>query len=584
MRPRVALRALVALTSTGLLLSGCVRMPEDGPVVETSRTASAEGGQVTSIDPLPPLPGASAVQVAEGFLEAMTATPIRTSVAQEYLAQDARTSWSPDSATIIYDEARPPVPVGGGAQIRLASAERLDARGAWVGELPSEDSTLSLQMTLEDGELRITNPPNALVVPASWFEQRFAEVSLYFFDRTSQILVPEPVFVPRGEQLLSTLIEGLLAGPAAGPRPITRTFLPSGLDVALAVPISAEGVADIALTGDAPPRSTDANALMLAQLAWTLRQDPSVRSLRVSIGGQQVALPDGVPEYRVDGGAEYDPTGYQSSTLLYGLTREGLMVSGNQEGLTPVSGPLGRTPHAVRSLATDLRGNLVVAVTRDGRSLLRAPVRREAGRRQRVEEVVGEGEDLLTPAWDAAGRIWFVDRTADGARVRYVVGDRVRELDVPGITGRDVRSFVVSRDTTRLVAVVRGREGDRLHTARVLIGDQGRVLGSVRSAVVAPEDGTRLRAQDLVWSSPTTVSLVSRVRDDLSEVRTVTVDGAPAGLSALSTTVKGPVRRLVGSPVPGLTLYGLTRDGLVDVGRGTVSTAAPGLRDLGYAG
>ncbi len=56
-------------------------------------------------------------------------------------------------------------------------------------------------MVPEDGEFRIAGPPDALIVPQSWYAQRFRQVSLYFFDPTSQVLVPDPVFVPRNADL-----------------------------------------------------------------------------------------------------------------------------------------------------------------------------------------------------------------------------------------------------------------------------------------------------------------------------------------------------------------------------------------------
>ena len=102
--------------------------------------------------------------------------------------------------------------------VTLTGADQLDARGAWRGRLPHSDQVVEFPMTMENGEYRIAQAPNALIVPESWFEQRFREVSLYFFDPTAQILVPEPVFVPRGEQLPTTLIEGLLRGPHRRPR------------------------------------------------------------------------------------------------------------------------------------------------------------------------------------------------------------------------------------------------------------------------------------------------------------------------------------------------------------------------------
>ncbi len=583
-------RRLVTLAATLLVLglaAACAGMPTTGPVVETGTSAGGDDGRATAIDPLPPQPGASAIQVAQGFLEAMTATPIRSSVAQQFLAQDARTSWDPDAATLIYGDAMAPVSVPGGAEVALTSAERLDDRGAWVRDLGPRASTLRLQMVMEDGEFRIADPPDALVVPASWFEQRFRGVSLYFFDRTGQVLVPESVFVPRGEQLASNLVNGLLAGPSGAARLATRSFLPDGLGLGLSVPIDDEGVAQVELTGDVPVRSADANALMLAQLAWTMRQDTSIRAIRVSIGGVPVPLPGDVSAYSVEGGAPYDPTGYQSSSLLYGLDRDGLLVSGGPADLAPVSGPLGQQDFGLRSVAVDLSGAQVAAVGGGGSSVLRAPVR-EGEDESRVQEVVSGRTDLLLPGWDVAGRLWLVDRTADGARVLHLddVGSgEPREVEVPGVTGREVVDVLVSRDATRLVAVVRGPRTDRLHTARILVTDQGRVRGAAADTRIVSEDGGRLRVRDLAWSSATTASLLSTVRDDLVEVRTVTVDGAPSGLSTLSTTVRGPVRSLAGSPVLDQPTFAVGRSRLVDVSTGSeVPVTDVVLRTLGYAG
>ena len=64
--------------------------------------------------------------------------------------------------------------------------------------------------------------------------------------------MPEPVFVPRGEQLATTLIDGAAARPRrrACDRVVAQLH-PAGLSVGLSVPVSADGVADVALTGDA---------------------------------------------------------------------------------------------------------------------------------------------------------------------------------------------------------------------------------------------------------------------------------------------------------------------------------------------
>ena len=93
-----------------------------------------------------------------GFLDAMTATPpIQTSVAREFLTQEARDDWQP-TGMVIY--ASVSTPSGNNeVEARLVGADRTDARGAWLGPLPDEESTIQFPMELEDGEWRISEPP-----------------------------------------------------------------------------------------------------------------------------------------------------------------------------------------------------------------------------------------------------------------------------------------------------------------------------------------------------------------------------------------------------------------------------------------
>ncbi len=259
------------------------------------------------------------------------------------------------------------------------------------------------------------------------------------------------------------------------------------------------------------------------------------------------------------------------------------MVAGPADELDPVSGPWGTESVGARSIAVDLGGQVAAGISGDGTAVLRGPVR-DDGTPQRIESILSGASDLLRPAWDFTGRLWLVDRTPEGARVSYVAGDETRTLDVPGVTGRDVVGFLVSRDATRLVAVVRGRGGDVVRTARIVVNDQGRVQRAVPSTTIESDDGGELRVRDLAWSSPTSVSLLSPVSNDLSEVRTVTIDGAPRGLSSLSTTVPGPVRSLSGSPVEAETTYAVSRGSLFDVDTGSQMPQDAALRALVYVG
>ena len=345
---------LVALLAV-LLSAGCVRLPESGPVVTTRSDGNLNDDPGIYIDPKPPRPGDSAPDIVKGFLDAMTATPIQTNVARQFLTKDAQASWNPELGTITYADASPP---RGGyrVSVTLSGADRLDARGGWQGAVPRGEETLTFPMVMEDGELRIAEAPNALVVPESWFEQRFRQVSLYFFDPTAQILVPEPVFVPRGEQLATSLVKGLLRGPEQELTQVSRSFIPAGLTFGLSVPVSADGVADISLRGDAANQTPQAIELMLAQFAWTLRQESEIRRFRVSVGGQPIQLPGGAREISVGEGAQYDPTGAMTPARSSSVSRTVRFVAGDASSLrrwtTVRSGPRRTASRRSRSTST----------------------------------------------------------------------------------------------------------------------------------------------------------------------------------------------------------------------------------------
>lgn len=579
-------RALVALVLLGSL-TGCVELPEGGPVIETEPSSNVEEQKAAAIDAVPPQEGDTALDIVNGFLDAMTAYPVQTDVASQFLAEAAQPAWKPDDATITYGDVTDPSadPESGEVSVTLNDPEWLDARGGWQGTLPAERHRLRFEMVVEDGEYRIADAPDALIVPAQWFSQRFRQVSLYFFDRTAQILVPEPVFVPRGKQLATTLIDGLLAGPGERLSGVARSFVPPDLKVSLSVPIR-EGVADITLLGEAGQQNAEVTEKMLAQLVWTLRQEPSIDAIRVQIGEERVPLPAGLSEYSVGDAPEYDPTGYQASRLLYGLS-EGLLVYGEADTLSPADGPFGTTDYGLRSVAVNLAATSAAAVTAGGTSVLLAPVRAEAGEEapQRAARVLSGATSLLTPAWDFTDRLWMVDRTPAGARVIVREDGRLRGLRVPGVTGENVRSFLVSRDATRFVAVVRSNGEDRLLLGRVQVDFRGRVRAAAGVRTLAFEDTEPLRVTDIAWTSPTSIALLSQVvPGELFEVRTVAVDGAPAGAEALSTTVNERVVGLAGTPVRGARQYAVTRDGLVDLQTGRALQLEGRPTSLAYVG
>ncbi|MGA8847410.1 MAG: LpqB family beta-propeller domain-containing protein [Nocardioides sp.] len=575
-----------ALTAIVLGLTACTGLPESGPVVEAEGSGTTDGASAPDINAVPPLENATGVEIATGFLDAMTASPTRIDVAKEYLSSSAAEAWDPEASTIIYADKLPPSDEVTRITVPLIGADRIGRSGDWEGELSALESTLRLDLTIEDGEYRITNPPDALVVPQPWFNQRFRPASLYYFDPTGRILVPEPVYLPRGEQLATSLISGLLAGPGPVRDEVTRSFLARDLTLRLSVPVSPAGVADIQLDGDPTNQTTAGIERMLAQLAWTLRQEPQITSFTVAIGDSMVQVPSGATEYSVDGFGGYDPTGQGASTDIYGVRAGALVVrDGNQ--LRNMPGPFGAPRAGLRSAAVNLDATLAAGVDLAGSTLLSAPSDEGTTRAAKlVTRVFSAGSDLLPPAWDFADRIWFVDRTAQGAVVRVADQRKVRRVAVAGVSGTSVKAFLVSRDGTRFAAVVRGREGDQLRIGRIAVNDRGEPASARSTSPLVTDPGLPLRITDIAWNSPTSIAVLTVVVPRESfEVRTVSVDGSPSVIDGFSTTVSGRLTGLVGSESTELPTYGATatslRDLLAEASYGFLGQPPTGLR---YAG
>ncbi len=579
MRARELPRTAGLLVVLALAATGCVGIPSSGPITEadTGVEPGVELGYYN--DPRPPTSGASPTEIVKGFLDAQAAIPLQTNTAEQYLSESEAETWR--HTRIVTYAAASPAEGSNQVRVELDGANQIDARGSWLGALPASEQGLTFAMTREEGEWRIDEAPDALVVPESWFGQAYRRVSLYYLDPTGSILVPEPVYVPRGDQLTTSLVEALLQGPVGRATGVERSALPAGADVDLSVVADNQGVAEVNLTGGAAmPAEPDAT-LLVAQLARTLAQDPALTGFRVTLDGEPVTLSGGRTTFPMDQGQSLDPVAAQSTSLLFGL-REGRLVLGVPGDMEPATGRLGTSALGIRSVAVNLSGARVAAVTGDGDALLVSDVRDPDAS---VVEVVSGATDLLPPSWDHADRLWAVDRTPGGAAVKVVRDGRLREVEVPGVTGEPVSQALVSRDGSRLVAVVERRRGDRVVVSRLRYDGRGRPLGGTRARSISWDDQSRLSVLDVGWASATSVAVAHRLGGDLFQVRTLSVDGAPAGVTGLTATVQERPRALVSSPRGTDPVYVLTRTGLIDTLTGSrVTGDDPQLTSLTYVG
>lgn len=553
----IRIRAVLTALLTVVALAGCSTLPESGSVHRAAADRPDRPQDAPYFNPPGPAQDGSPEAIVSGFLVAMQANPLSTSVAREFLSQRARSTWKPDRGTVVY-EAFTVRTTSTGAQVRLADIRRLDARGGWLGGPRGRSEILDVELVSENGQWRVEDPVDALVVPMSFFDRSFARFNLYFFDQTGRVLLPDPVFIPRGEQTATNLVRGLLAGPGEDTiGEVSRSALPSGTDLDLSVVVTESGTAEVPLSREALRASPRDLSRAVDQLAWTLRQVPGIERVRITVGGAPVPLPGGRTDAPISSGAELDAGGIADARLW--AVREGRVVDLSAASASPIPGTLGRPGYSVRSLAVSEAPRRVAAVSGSGTSVFVVPA--DGGTSSVVSRPVTGGADLLRPSYDMFGDLWLLDRTSRGARVRVVRGNDVRTLRVPGVTGADVAAFSMARDGSRLAVAYSGTPAAPVRVTHIVRTDEGIVSGAGRARALSPQNGDGDRIVDIGWRDPATLAVLSRPTAETSQVRFISADGSPTPTTLVEPSVfRGAAQAMVVAPDPELPIRLTTPD------------------------
>ena len=560
-------RTLGVLVATlTLSLTACVSLPQGGSVQRGPRQ-DQETQSEAPFDYNPPGPsrGDTPVDIVGGFLQAMQATPQRTAVAREFLTDEGGTGWVPTKSTLIYGSGDLS-DSGRSVTMDFGDTVELNGRGEWLGNLHgSRGVEYHLTLIRQQGEWRISNPPDALIVPRSHFETRFQQYYLYFFDKAAQILVPEPVYLPRGEQAPTLLIEGLLRGPDQELLGATRTFIPSQTELEISVPVARDGIAEVPLSDEVLDLDDDDLELALAQIGWTLRQVPGIEQMRITVDGSPLDIPDQGVEQNVRAWPEYDPSVNWASQELFGI-RDGRVVTRLAGEELRTAGLFGTEPSGLRTIGVDLAAEQVAGVSKDGTTVFVAQRARDVGEvpaAGSADVVYSGGTDVIRPAWDIYGQVWLIDRSPDGAVLNMVRAGVPTHFDARGITGKNIKAFILSRDGTRLVAIVDGKKTDRLVVSRIIRNDEGQVRRVAPATDLPIGDFQVDEIRDLAWRTPGSVALLAGPTPGLSQVIVTLVDGSSA-LGDVATNAeifRDEAVRIVTSPALGAPLYVGTTNG-----------------------
>lgn len=513
-----AVRRLAGALAVLVALAGCAAIPTSGPVTEVPDD-SGLGQSTVRYSPAPPTDGAAPGEIVRGYLDAMLAYPASTRTASAFLTPSAADEWQRQDGVTIYNDAQVATPpedgrtrsdAGSTAQVTLDAAPtgRLDPQGRFSTAQGREGVKYRLEQI--DGQWRIDNPQPGLLVTDKFFADYFRPFELYFFDRTAERLVPQPVHLLVGDGLAAALITALARGDESAQ---VQTFVPGLEDLRATVPVDG-GVADVGFT--AGSRSAADVERLSAQVIWTLRQVPDVTSVRISVGSSPVR-PNNVAEQPITGWDEFGVG--QAGGSVHALMGN-QVVSVDGASVTPIDGPWGDDAQGAAAVA--LGDDRIAVVDQDRGSVQIGTL---GGTAQRTVK----GTGFVDPATDVDGSFWLVDRPAGSTRVR-LVGDGVTGVSAPSLAGLDVRSIDISPEGARYVATIgTGSE------ASVRVGRVVRDAGGVPTGLATPRrvDGGAQNERSAVWADDVRVSFIAG-STSIAQVQTALIDGSTSaeGLDA----------------------------------------------------
>ena len=498
MRSRFVRGAALALAA--LLLPACAGLPTSGDVA----VGLELGESPDDVDVLPvasgPVAGAGPEEIVEGFLEAGITTSDNWATAREFLAPPLQRSWrpsagvsidaGPEARTFTSDLADDQIEDAEEAEVQvlLELVASVDDSGAYSGA-PGDSSVPFALARGEDGEWRITEAPDGVVIDQSRFPNVFEGYSLQWFDARWSRLVPDMRWFPRRQSPATTVTQALVSGtPAEWLDPAVQTAFPADVQLAQDAVLITGQAAEVALTRPAASLDDTTLARMRTQLQATLKAaGVNVTQVRFSVDGR--ALDAGV--------VDVVATTPEPGTLVLEDGRFGRIVGDEIASIPGISAQIQAVPQPISAIdvaaddataALQLDDGHVYLATEDARNELDAR------------------PGLVQPSLDPYGYVWSVPAGAPQALL--AVGPDVIGHEVAGAwpNASAISDIRVAADGARIAAVV--RVGGQLWVVVAAIVRDGAgvptELGEVRQLIQLTEPST-----GLVWLGPDRLAVLT---------------------------------------------------------------------------
>lgn len=478
-----------------IVLTACGGLPTSGPVNAGKSIPDADTNGGVVFFPDKPSPDATPEQIVEGFIAAGSGPTDNWGTAHEFLAGDLRSTWNPRAGVTVYrpgDRALRQVSEGEYV-LSVTPVATVDEAGDLA--VAGDAGDISLPFTLarqDDGQWRITKAPDGVVLDRNRFERVYSSYDLQFFDPSWTYLVPDTRWFPM-QYAATSIAEALVnGGPSTWLEGAVSTAFVDGARLAqVAVPVRSN-VASVSLQEGARALGREALSRMQTQLETSLAP-AGIDQVDMLVDEQPLAADTvTVRQTRIDSRPlvrTADAFGFASGAS-----------GGSIEELPGLSSAL------LQVAAADIEVNADRTV---------AAVRDTTGA---VSEVGSDGTvtrldarpGLVAPSVDPGGYIWSVPAGAPSAVVAFGPGGTEVLLPDAWPAASQLAAQRISRDGTRLAAIVRDGERWAIWVAGVLRDRDGvpTGLGATKVIAVLPGPGTAL-----TWLDSSTLAAVTSSQD-----------------------------------------------------------------------
>ncbi|WP_271394690.1 LpqB family beta-propeller domain-containing protein [Neomicrococcus lactis] len=510
-------KQLLAIVTVVLVafLTACANIPTSGSlgVSTTAPTQGTDGSLAFSA--AGPRDGMSPEEVIEGFYKAGVDTNDDYKTAREYLTTEFAGIWNPSSKATVYD-ADPAVVENvqeGSYGVSVEVSSTVDDKGIRT-TLPEHSSQLlTLQLAQVNGQWRISQAPDGLLIESGNFESLFSPHTLYFYDSTFAYAVPDVRWFANKQGLAATVVSALLNGAAPYLNNAVFSAFPPGTKLAQpSVPIES-GEARVDFASSVFAEASDLRRKqMRQQLSLTLTTLGNVSSVTMTVEQRPVDLGPTDPEFKaaqVNASVPNTQIAIADKKLVY-FQGNGHTPIGNIPDISAYN-PVDPAMSPVGSRYAFLSGDRKKVITVD-----------DAGR----VRVAGTGVRLTQPSVDYLGWTWTANH-AGGAHVQAVppnpaVDGEIRDIAAEWLQNAEVTSLRVSRDGARLLvaATIDGVSG--IYVAGLIRDSEGVPRGVQNPVKIEiPQHVTRAvweHDDSIIAWNPATEAPVAPVRVTLASV------------------------------------------------------------------